>query len=181
MPKQINFDKATLEALSHAEKGKRDYYLDSNKKAEDIKGFGVVVEHNGKKHFVLTQYFKRDKQTVRLRCGEFPHVTIHQAREKARTLQYSLKQGIHPNDSEKEAYQLRRAEKLEERRNKITFGEIWTEYVECNKNRWSDLHLKDHAKAMQSPGRKRMRSTEKTVAGVLCTPSALVGQFKVIV
>jgi len=110
MPEQFNFTKAAIEALPNADKGKRVYYLDTNKKAADLRGFGVVVEHNGKKHFVLTQYFKRDKQTVRLRCGEFPHVTIHQAREVAREYQYMLTKGIHPRDNEKEG-KIRRASK----------------------------------------------------------------------
>lgn len=167
MPDEINFTKASIEALPSPEKGKRVYYLDSNKKAEDLKGFGVVVEHNGKRHFVLTQYFKRDKQTVRLRCGEYPHVTIHNGREKARDFQYMLKQGIHPHDSEKEAHEERKAEKLEERRQRITFKEVWSEYLEANSKNWSESHYNDHLKAMQSGGRKRKRSSEKTVAGVL--------------
>lgn len=167
MPEQINFTKANIEAIPNPEKGKRVYYSDSNKKSSDIKGFGLVAEHNGKRHFVLTQYFKRDKQTVRLRCGEFPHVTIHNAREKARELQYMLKKGVHPHDNQKEVYEARQAEKLEERRQRITFKVVWNEYLEANRKNWSESHYQDHLKAMQSGGRVRKRSNEKTVAGVL--------------
>lgn len=169
MASEINFTKANIEAFPNAGKGKRVYYLDSNKKAEDIKGFGLVVDHNGKKHFVLTQYFKRDQQTVRLRCGEYPHTTIDQARKKAREYQYALQKGVHPRDQEQEAQQARQNEKIEVRRGQVTFGEVWDEYLEANKKGWSDAHLKDHHKAMQSGGRKRQRSDEKTVAGVLFT------------
>lgn len=167
MPAEINFTKVTIEALPNASKGKRVYYLDINKKSEDIKGFGLVVEHTGKKHFVLTQYFKRDRQTVRLRCGEFPHVTIYQAREKARELQYQLKQGIHPHDIAKEQRTAIRAEKLEEKRARATFGEVWEEYVAQNKTGWSESHIKDHQKSMQPGGLPRQRSNKKTVPGVL--------------
>ncbi|MDG1907178.1 MAG: hypothetical protein P8I38_16285, partial [Arenicella sp.] len=83
MPECINFTKAALDSLPNPVKGKRTYYLDENKKSEDIKGFGVVAEHSGKRHFVLTQYFKRDRQTVRLRCGEWPLVKIDHARKRA--------------------------------------------------------------------------------------------------
>ena len=167
MPEQFNFTKAAIEALPNADKGKRVYYLDSNKKAEDIKGFGIVVEHSGKRHFVLTQYFKRDKQTVRLRCGEFPHVTIHQAREKARDFQYMLKKGIHPKDQAKQEQDARQAERLEVERASVTVKQVWNEYVLENSSRWSDEYIKDHQKAMQTGGRQRKRSTKKTVAGVL--------------
>jgi len=167
MANEINFTKANLEGLPNPAKGKRAYYLDTNKKASDIKGFGIVAEHNGKRHFVLTQYFKRDQQTVRLRCGEFPHVKIEQARVCAREFQYLLKQGIHPHDDEKAKQETRRAEKLEERRGRVTFKEVWKEYLEANSKGWSELHLKDHKKAMQSGGRIRKRSSEKTVAGAL--------------
>ena len=167
MANKINFTKGNLNALPNAEKGKRVYYLDNNKKSQHLIGFGVVVEHSGKKHFVLTQYFRRDKQTVRIRCGEYPHVTIDNARDKAEEFQHMLRQGIHPSDNEKEAQETRKAEKLEIRRARVTFKEVWTEYLEANSKDWGEWHLKDHKKAMQSGGRIRKRSNEKTVAGVL--------------
>ena len=173
MPEHINFTKATLDSLPNSVKGKRTYYLDENKKSDDIKGFGVVVEHNGKKHFVLTQYFKRDRQTVRLRCGEWPLVKIDVARNRARELQHSLISGIHPRDIEKQKLIDRKAQKVEDLRGSVTLKDVWDEYIEANKSNWSESHYKDHQKSMQPAGLKRRRSNKKTVAGVLNSFSAV--------
>jgi len=129
MPKQINFIKETLKVLPPADKGKRVYYLDSNKKSSHINGFGVVVNDTGKKHFVLTQYFKRDKRTVRLRCGEFPHVTVENARDKAVDYQTKLKQGIHPTEQRQQKASQREQQAANDQLKGITLSEVLDGYL----------------------------------------------------
>jgi len=139
MPEQINFTKVSLEALPDAQKGKRDYYLDSNKKSDHLKGFGVVVNDAGKKHFVLTQYFKRDKQTVRLRCGEFPQTTIEQARTKASGYQEKLGAGEHPTEKRQQEARERLQIKANDRFQGVTLQAVLDDYL-------STRDLKDSTK-----------------------------------
>ncbi|NND81296.1 MAG: tyrosine-type recombinase/integrase [Gammaproteobacteria bacterium] len=129
MSKPLHFYKKALDDLPAASKGKRAYYLDSNKKSGDIKGFGLVVNDKGKKHFLLTQYFKRDKRTVRLRCGEWPHSTIDAARKKARGFQIDLSNGIHPTEQRNKDHLADQKRKQNQRARTVTLAEVLEKYL----------------------------------------------------
>ncbi len=129
MSDQIDFTKSSLNALLAADAGKRSYYLDDNKKSAHLRGFGLVVNDKGRKHFLLTQYFKRDRKTVRLRCGEYPHVTVEQARKKAEKFQTMLNHDIHPTEERQESLSARKLASENERIKSITLTEVLTDYL----------------------------------------------------
>ncbi len=130
MAKTINFTKATIDNIPSAQSGKRDYYLDDNKKSVQLKGFGLVVSDVGSKHFVLTQYFKRDCRTIRLRCGEYPKTTIEQARNIAREFQNLLISGIHPTEQRKQAQLDRENSKTQDKIKKTTLSDVLGDYLQ---------------------------------------------------
>jgi integrase len=130
MSENINFTKSSLEALEPAPPGKRNYYLDSNKKSSILKGFGLVVNDNGSKHFVLTQYFKRDKRTVRLRCGEFPKTTIDQARHTAQDFQSMLQNKVHPTEERAKAHEEQLKTKAEDEYRNISLDRVLSDYLD---------------------------------------------------
>jgi integrase len=130
MPVEINFTKANLDLITTPPKGKRVYYTDTNKKSVTLKGFGLVVSDSGSKHFVLTQYFKRDRKTVRLRCGEYPATTIERGRANALKLQDQLLAGIHPTEKRREEIAEQGADQLESELKSITLKEVLNNYVE---------------------------------------------------
>ena len=146
MPEEINFTKANIEGIEPAPKSKRVYYLDGNKKSGTLKGFGLVVSDKGSKHFVLTQYFQRDRKTVRLRCGEFPKVTIEQARKKAHELQALLLNGIHPTEHKQQIYNKRETAKAENIIKERTLQQVLNDYLD--KRDLKALTKKDYRKAV---------------------------------
>jgi len=73
-------------------------------------------------------------------------------------------------DAAREATEAARvADKAREHRESITLREAWREYVEDRAPLWSDLHTRDHERAIQTGGETRKRSKKLTEPGPLAT------------
>lgn len=117
---KINFTKAALETLPTPATGKRAYYYDTK-----MRGLGIGITSSGTKSFVVYRWVEGKPERVTL--GRFPDLSIEQARRKASEVNAVIAKGENPNDK-------RRADRAE-----ITFGELFTEYL--------DRHAKLHKKA----------------------------------
>ena len=58
-------------------------------------------------------------------------------------------------------------------RESVTLGMVWPEYIAARKPLWSELHLRDHEKVMQTGGAKRTRSHKLTEPGNLASLAAV--------
>src|ERR1700756_1744912 len=81
----------TLQALKRAEKGKRYDVTDS-----EARGLGVRVNDQGRRAFVFVSRFPGSKNPVRRHLGDYPAMSLSEARTKARAWRDQLLQGKDP-------------------------------------------------------------------------------------
>lgn len=157
-------------------------------------GLAVRATASGAKSFVFEA--KLNRRTIRITLGDVRAWVLKSvwaggkeiqrgAREEAGRLKTLIDQGKDPRQvaaDEKAADQARRDEQtaaiLEAeqttRRNQITVGEVWTEYIESRRTKWSERHLFDHQKVMLPERIKGEGETARTLtAGVLASLAGL--------
>ena len=116
---KINFTKATLEKAPNAEKGKRDYYYDTNEK-----GLVMQVTGAGSKTFYL--YKRVDGRPERILLGKFPDISVENARTFALKNKGAIAHGKNPQEERREV------------REEMTLKELFELYM----TRYSNLHKK---------------------------------------
>lgn len=107
MPKSSLSD-FKMKNLKAAEKGKRYDVMDA-----DVRGFGVRVNDKRERVFIFYSRFPGNPAPQRRSIGEYPAMTLEDARKKAGGWRDLIKQGIDPKDQEEEARQTAEAEKQE--------------------------------------------------------------------
>ncbi len=115
----INFTKAILKTLPLPSEGKRAYYYDENEK-----GLIIDVRSTGTKTFYL--YKKLNGRPERIFLGQYPDMSIENARKAAATKKGQIAGGKNPQDAKRKI----RAE--------MTLGELFIMYME----RHSKIHKK---------------------------------------
>jgi hypothetical protein len=139
---RINFSKRTLDGLEPPRSGDRRWGYDAK-----VPGLALMVTATGRKTFYL--YKKVDGQPQRVRIGDFPTVTINQARSAAGKLIGEIAAGGDP--------QGRRREKRTEQ----TLGALFDGWL----NQYAKVHLRTWAeserifKCYLEPWRNRRLST----------------------
>lgn len=133
----------------------------------DVKALILRARRTGSKAYYFQD--RLNGKLLRIKIGDVSEhgISLQDARKQALEYQKLVRTGRDPR------LEIRRriSDEKEERRritqDAIKFGDVWQVYIDENKDSWSDAHLKDHHKAMQSPNKKRKRGSAKTVAGVL--------------
>jgi integrase len=110
MGERINFTKAEINGLAIPPKGKRFFYYDIK-----TKGLVVQVTSIGTKTFYVYRWV--DGKPERVRLGEFPDITIDQARRRCVEVNGDIARGENPNDK-------RRA-----LREQMTLGDLYQKYL----------------------------------------------------
>ncbi len=109
---RINFTKEVLsKGLELPAKGKRHYYYDLKES-----GLALDLTSNGSKSFYL--YKRINGKPERVFLGKFPDISIDNARKAAAKAKGEIAQGINPQEQRRTL------------RNEITFGEMFSEYME---------------------------------------------------
>ena len=70
--------------------GRLEYIWDT-----EVKGFGLLITPAGSKSFILN-YRNKDNRSRRKTIGKYGHLTVEQAREKAKELCYRISNGEDP-------------------------------------------------------------------------------------
>lgn len=99
-------------------------------KLTDEKGLYLLINQNGSKYFRMDYRFGGKRKTLAL--GVYPETSLKQARDKRDEARSQLADGIDPSLK-------RKAEKTGSLEN--TFSAIAKEFIENNRNRWSESHL----------------------------------------
>lgn len=107
---KINFTKSLLEKLSTPKTG-LSYYKDSKEK-----GLSFYITSNG----VITFFVRKriNGKDERIIIGNFPEISIENARKQALLIKSKIAQGINPNQQKNNL------------RKEITFGDLFVEYME---------------------------------------------------
>ena len=107
---KINFTKSTIEKLPTPKKG-LSYYKDSKEK-----GLSLYITANGViTFFVRKRINGRDERII---IGNFPEMSLENARKQALIIKSEAAQGINPNQEKNNLKQ------------EITFGDLFSEYME---------------------------------------------------
>jgi integrase len=143
----------------------------------DKKGLRLRVTKSGGKHW---QFETRTKGKLFTRAlGEWPTVSIDQARSEAHRLRGLTETGIDPREIERQQREARAAAIAEQaaRDEKqtahaaaqaATVGDAWKAYLEERRTFWGELHYQDHIKMAQTGGLPhKRRKGVKTIAGPL--------------
>lgn len=110
----VNFTKKSLENLTPTTKQQR--YSDFGG-SQSVKGLGIDVFSSGTKVFRFVQ--KVNGKNVKVTLGNFPEITVEQARGLAREVAHKIASGINPNEEKRTA------------RNYTTFDQLF-EYYEAS-------------------------------------------------
>lgn len=145
----------------------------------DKKGLRLRVTKAGGKHW---QFETRIKGKLFTRAmGEWPTVSIDDAKAEAHRLRGLTEKGIDPREGELQqeaAKDQAIAEKAVKQANQarqeaaqaLTVGEVWTTYIAERRPHWGDLHYRDHidkAKAGGLPSGRRGGGKQLTKPGPL--------------
>jgi len=107
---KINFTKSTIEKLPTPKKG-LSYYKDSKEK-----GLSLYITANGViTFFVRKRINGRDERII---IGNFPEISLENARKQALIIKSEAAQGINPNQEKNNLKQ------------EITFGELFDQFIE---------------------------------------------------
>lgn len=141
---RFRFTMARIEALPLPEPGKRDTYHDTK-----ISGLQLRVSHTGTKTFSFYRRIKHG-EPQRITLGKFPDLTVDAAEHKALELSLAIARNENP------------AKALRDKKEELTFGKLFFEYLERhskpNKRTWQE----DESKYKQYLEKKigKMKATE---------------------
>ena len=153
----------------------------------DKKGLRLRVTQAGGKHWQFETRIKGKLFTRAL--GEWPAVSIDDAKAEAHRLRGLTEQGIDPREIERQQEAIKAAAVAEKaakdaetarRQNaeSLTVGEVWQDYIEKRRPFWGDAHYQDHVNKIKPGGVERKKRGGKglTIAQPLAElmPIALI-------
>lgn len=130
----------------------------------EVIGLGLRATKGAKAYVYQSLYAGK---TIRITIGSVRDYLIPEARKRARELQQEIDRGIDPRQSKAATIAKAKAERDRQQEQSAIVGDVWRQYINERKQKWSALHLRDHEAATQADGLKRKRSPELTQAGVL--------------
>lgn len=130
-------------------------------KDQDKKGLRLRVTKAGGKHWQFETRMKG--KLISRTLGEWPAVSIAEAKEKAHRLRGMTEVGTDPREVERrqlaEREALRQKEKTEEFARSLSAASAWTEYIQARRPQWGERHYQDHVKLTQAGGKITKRGT----------------------
>jgi len=145
----------------------------------DKRGLRLRVTKAGGKHWQFETRLRSGKLFTRA-LGEWPTISINNAKAEAHRLRGLTEQGIDPRDAERQQA-VAVATKAEAERvaaaasvataaaHALTVGEVWTNYLLERRPRWGNLHYADHVRLSAAGGIPRKRGEGLTVPGPLAS------------
>lgn len=123
-------------------------------------GLAVRATAGGKKTFIVQG--RLAGKTVRVKIGAIGSVTIDDARGEARRILLLISQGIDPREQkrqiiaeQKAAVEVREQEEAINRIKAAILSDAWQVYLDERKERWGELHYRDHIELSRPPGQPR--------------------------
>lgn len=148
MKNRITFNKAALQAIEPV-KGKRIAVYDTKIQRLALR----VTEAGAKSFYVVKRTGAACKQTF-FKLGDFPVMTVEQARAKASQAVGDMVNGKNPA-------QIRREERAIAQQGNEPALEAWERYIAIRSPEWSPSHTLDHEKVSTEGGVKRLRGKRK--------------------
>ncbi|WP_228151406.1 Arm DNA-binding domain-containing protein [Acinetobacter tandoii] len=108
----------------------------------DTSGLSVRVTKNENRSYIFQSRISGKSLCVTI--GDVNVWLLDDARKESRRLQQLCDQGIDSRRSKAEQDQKNDEHHQSKLNEKITFGDVFAEYVDANKHLWSERHLRDH-------------------------------------
>ncbi|MFM0042126.1 tyrosine-type recombinase/integrase [Paraburkholderia sediminicola] len=165
---KVNFTAARVEAHRCAEGKSQSFLWDSK-----TPGLGLRATAGGAKAYIFQG--KIHGSTVRMTIGDPRSWTIDVAQERARSLQTLIDGGIDPREQEAEQKAAHEARQAAKRRQDVTVGEAWEQYLEHlrtkispkTKKPRSERYILDHINLSSPGGGIAKRGGKEKVRGPL--------------
>lgn len=122
-------------------------------------GLAVRATPSGARAFIFQG--KMHGQAIRLTIGDVNAWGIDGARAEARRLKTLIDQGIDPREQKRERIAAVEAKREEARRQDVTVGQAWTDYLEARRGKWSAVHLQNQLNMAKAGGEPRTRGRRK--------------------
>jgi integrase len=158
--KKLGFTVARLDSLTCEPGKQQQIHWDSK-----TPGFGLRATTTGARAYVFES--RLFSKTIRLTIGDVRTWELGKARAEASRLKALIDSGIDPREHRAEQQVAHETRRMEARRRDVTFGEVWSEYVEGRKVIWSERHYFDHVKHAAEGGQRKQRGAGLTQAGPL--------------
>lgn len=129
----------------------------------DTPGLSVRVTQNENRSYIFQG--RASGKSLRITIGDVNTWSLDDSRKEARRLQQLCDQGVDPRRSKAEEVQKNEDFSQKNENEKITFGQVFNEYVESNKSLWSDSHLNDHYNLSHFGGEVKIRGRGLTIPG----------------
>lgn len=120
-------------------------------------GLGIRATPGGKKAFILQSRFAG--KVIRITIADVGAITLAEARNEARRLTLLIEQGIDPREQKRQIVAEQNAARVERERKEAEqqvlsapVAEVWVEYLEDRRPRWSERHYRDHVTLAQAGG-----------------------------
>lgn len=131
----------------------------------DTPGLSVRVTQNENRSYIFQS--RVSGKSLRITIGDVNVWSLDDARKEARRFQQLCDQGVDPRRNKAEEDQKNDDFTQKKENSKITFGQVFLEYIEANKNLWSERHLNDHYTISHRGGEKKKRGAGLTIPGAL--------------
>lgn len=128
-------------------------------------GLAVRATAGGRQAFIFQS--KLNGQDLRITIGDVRAWTLEDARSEARRLATRIDQGIDPRLEKKELIAATVEKQREIHRLEATVAEVWAQYLEARRGRWSERTWIDHAKVAHPGGEPYKRGHGITEPGPL--------------
>ncbi len=126
-------------------------------KDSDKKGLRLRVTKAGGKHWQFETRLKGKLITRAL--GEWPAVSIGDARTKAHTLRGMTEQGTDPRELERQQDADKAIKAIAAAAHAVTVGEAWISYLSARQPHWGERHYRDHVALTKAGGLPAVRGT----------------------
>ena len=133
----------------------------------DTTGLAVRASRGGGKAYI--HQAKLDGKAIRTTIGDIRAWPLDDARKEARRLQTMIDSGIDPRQAKADRIEATELRKAETERNKLVLADVWALYIEARRPRWSELHIRDHVRAVHVGGEVKVRGKGLTEAGALAS------------
>ena len=160
MAKRENFTAERVAAFKCQQGKQQSIYWDGKSP-----GLGLRVTSAGAKSYVFET--SMHNKTIRVTIGDVRTWTIGKAQAEARRLRTLTDQGIDPRLERVKQRARVAAEHAEIKRNVVTLGDAWEEYLKARKAKWSDRTYKDHVRLSSMGGADKKIGKGETKAGPL--------------
>ena len=130
-------------------------------------GLGLRVTAAGAKSYIFET--RLHGKTLRITIGDVKTWALGNAQTEATRIKGLTDQGIDPRQVAAEQRAKGNAAAIEQRRQDVTLGAVWPQYVQARSSKWGEWHIRDHERVAHQGGVKKLRGKGLTEPGPLAS------------